>query len=59
MVLTHDADFLRMVSEKRIKHCGIIFVSQNKLSVGDTIRKIEFLAGVISASDMLNHIEFL
>ncbi len=48
-----------MVSEKRIKHCGIIFVSQNKLSVGDTIRKIEFLAGVISASDMLNHIEFL
>lgn len=59
VILTHDADFLRIVNEKRVSHSGIIFVSQNKLSVGEIIRKIEFLVSIISQQDMNNHIEFL
>ena len=59
VILTHDADFLRIIHEKRLSHSGIIFVSQNKLSVGEIIRKIEFLVSVLSQEDMENHVEFL
>ncbi len=59
VILTHDADFLRIINEKRLSHCGIMFVSQSKFSVGEIIRKIEFLASIISEEDMVNHIEFL
>ena len=59
VILTHDVDFLRIVNEKRMNHSGIIFVQQNKLSVGEIIRKIEFLVSIIAKEDMENHIEFL
>ncbi len=59
MILTHDADFLRIIHEKKLSHSGIIFVSQNKLSIGEIIRKIEFIASMITQEDMKNHIEFL
>lgn len=59
VILTHDVDFLRIVNEKRLSHSGIIFVSQNKLSIGDIIRKMEFLVSIISEEDIENHIEFL
>ena len=59
VILTHDTDFLRIVHERRICHSGIIFVPQNKLNVGETIRKIEFLVSIISEEDMENHVEFL
>ena len=58
-ILTHDADFLRIIQEKKLNHSGIIFVSQNKLSVGEIIRKIEFLVSILSEEDMENHVEFL
>jgi hypothetical protein len=58
-ILTHDADFLRIIHEKRLSHFGIIFASQNKLGVGEIIRKIEFLVSLLSAEDMENHVEFL
>ena len=59
VILTHDVDFLRIVHERKISHSGIIFVSQNKLSVGEIIRKIEFLVSMLSQEDMENHVEFL
>ena len=59
VILTHDIGFLRIVHEKRMNHAGIIFVSQNKLGVGEIIRKIEFLVSILSEEDMENHIEFL
>lgn len=59
VILTHDADFLRIIHEKGLSHCGIIFVSQGKLSVGEIIRKIEFLVSILTEEDMENHIEFL
>lgn len=59
VILTHDSDFLRIIHEKRLSHSGIVFVSQNKLSVGEIIRKIEFLVSILSEEDMENHVEFL
>lgn len=59
VILTHDVDFLRLIHERKISHSGIIFVSQNKLSVGEIIRKIEFLVSILSEEYMENHVEFL
>lgn len=59
VILTHDVDFLRLIHERKMSHSGIIFVSQNKLNVGEVIRKIEFLVSILSEEDMENHIEFL
>ncbi len=59
VILTHDTDFLRIIHEKILNHSGIIFVSQGKLSVGETIRKIEFLVSILTQEDMENHVEFL
>ena len=59
VLLTHDTDFLRIVHEKRVEHCGIIFVSQTKMSVGEIIRRIEHLVSILPFEDMKNHIEFL
>ena len=59
VILTHDADFLRIIHEKRMAHAGIIFVSQSRLNVGEIIRKIEFLVSVLSEEDMENNVEFL
>ena len=39
VILTHDTDFLRIVHERKLIHSGIIFASQNRLSVGEMIRK--------------------
>lgn len=58
VLLTHDVDFLKMVSEGRMKHNGILFVSQTK-EIGEIIRKIEFIVSILSLEDMINHIEFL
>lgn len=59
VILTHDTDFLRIIHEKKLSHSGIIFTFQHKLSVGEIIRKIEFLVSILSREDMENHIEFL
>lgn len=59
VILTHDTDFLRIVHERKISHSGVIFASQNKLSVGEIIRKVEFLVSILNEEDIENHVEFL
>src|SRR3990167_7164977 len=49
VVLTHDTDFLRAAHEHKLKHSGIIFVSQTKLNIGEIIRKVEYLMSLLSA----------
>lgn len=58
VVLTHDVDFLRIIHEGRINHKGILFVAQTK-EIGEIVRKIEYIASILSQEDMINHIEFL
>lgn len=57
VIFTQDTDFLRLAVNK--EHFGIIFSQKGKLSVGEIIRKIEFLASLLSKEGMKNHVEFI
>ncbi len=56
-IFTHDADFLRMAIDK--KHFGIIYVHQQKLSVGECIQKLKVIAETIYPQEIHNKIIFL
>jgi len=57
VIFTHDVGFLRMATEK--EHLGIIYVHQQKLSVGDCIRRLKTLVETRSPEEMCNKIKFL
>lgn len=56
-VFTHDVDFLRMASER--EHPGIIYVHQQKLDVGECIRRLKSIVESKSSEEMRNQIIFL
>ncbi|MFZ3090456.1 MAG: DUF5615 family PIN-like protein [Nitrospirota bacterium] len=57
VIVTHDADFLSLA--RNIEHKGIVFVHQQKYSIGDLIRNLKLLWDVAEQKDMQNHVEFL
>ncbi len=57
VIVTHDADFLSLA--KGHEHKGIVFVHQQKYSLGDLIRNLKLLWDVAEQKDMKNHVEFL
>ncbi len=57
VIVTHDDDFLSLAINKR--HSGIVYVHQQKYSVGDLIRYLKLLWDVVNSEEMKNHIEFL
>ncbi|MEF9426209.1 MAG: DUF5615 family PIN-like protein [Candidatus Mariimomonas ferrooxydans] len=57
VIITHDDDFLSLAIE--LKHKGIVFVHQQKYSIGDLIRNLKLLWDVVNQEDMKNHIEFI
>ncbi|MBI5180017.1 MAG: DUF5615 family PIN-like protein [Nitrospirae bacterium] len=61
-IFTHDSHFLD-IAKKTVKegsgHWGVIFVSMNKLSIGECIRRLALYADVLFAEEMKNQIEFL
>lgn len=57
VILTHDADFLRLALKRR--HSGIVFVHRQKYSVGDCIRQLKIFAETKSAHEMENQVFFL
>jgi predicted nuclease of predicted toxin-antitoxin system len=62
VIFTHDRHFLEIANEfskEGKSHYGMIFVSINKLSVGECIKRLALYAEVLSAEDMKNQIEFL
>ncbi len=62
VIFTHDRHFLEIENEfsKEGKSLhGMIFVSINKLSVGECIKRLALYAEVLSAEDLKNQIEFL
>jgi len=42
VIFTHDVDFLRVASEG--EHLGIIYVHQQKLGVGECIKRLKAIA---------------
>lgn len=59
VILTRDADFLRMAHGSGVQHNGIIFAHSKNTSFGQCIRGVELIANILTAEDMKNHIEFL
>lgn len=59
VIFTHDDDFLSIIARPDQEHYGVIYVHQQKLSVGECIRRLKTLAQTRSIMDMKDHIEFL
>jgi predicted nuclease of predicted toxin-antitoxin system len=57
VIVTHDDDFLSLAM--KLKHKGIVFVHQQKYSIGDLMRNLKLLWDIVDRRDMKNHIEFL
>jgi len=58
-IFTHDDDFLVMAAESGIEHCGIIYVHQQHLSIGESIRRLKAIVETNSLEEMHNHLLFL
>ena len=59
VLVTNDADFLRIVSNRNPDHWGIVYFEQDRYVIGDVIRKIEELVIILDQNDFKNRIEFL
>lgn len=56
VIVTKDADFLRLHNHH--EHAGIAFIPQ-AASVGEMIRDLMLIHQLMTAEEMLNHVEFL
>lgn len=59
IIFTHDDDFLSMATESGIEHCGIIYVHQQHLSIGECIRRLKGIIETMSPEEMHNRTLFL
>lgn len=57
VIFTHDVDFLRMVRHRH--HLGIIYVHQQKLTIGECIRRLKVMAETKSPAEVHGRIIFL
>jgi hypothetical protein len=58
VLCTYDTDYLRLHTEG-FSHCGIVFAVKSTTTIGDWIRSLELICGVLTAEEMKNHIEYL
>ena len=61
-IFTHDTDFLaiaRLRERGGKEHWGVIYARQGRLSVGECVRRLRELAGVLDAEELCNRVEFL
>ena len=57
VVFTQDADFLRLAAASP-DHAGIVYAPQGT-SIGDIVRGLVLIAGVLDAEDMAGQVEYL
>jgi len=57
LIITHDDDFLSLAAT--FEHAGIVYVHQQKYSIGELIRNLKLLWDELEQEDMKNHVEFL
>ncbi len=58
IIVTADRDFLVLASENR-KHKGIVFITDNRISVGELVRKLESLNIQVTETEMENKVKFV
>ncbi|MCP4428647.1 MAG: hypothetical protein GY803_29525 [Chloroflexi bacterium] len=62
VIFSHDDDFLRLAHQWILegrKHSGAIYVHQEKLSLGECVKRLEEIALLFEREDFFDHIEFL
>ena len=57
VTFTRDVDFIKIVQRKH--HLGIIYVRQQKLTVGECIKRLKTIAETKTKEEMRNQIIFL
>lgn len=57
VVCTYDDDFLRLASEGT-EHAGTMYANGEK-TLSDWVKGLELICGVLTAEEMLNHIEYI
>ncbi len=58
VLVTADTDFLMMAAQG-VEHAGIVFGTQDDLSIGDWVNGLELICTVYTPDDMRNHVEYL
>lgn len=58
VLITFDSDFLAL-HESGVSHAGIGGCPATKCGIGELIRMLLLLHGVVSADEMHNHVEYL
>src|SRR5262245_12717452 len=58
VVLTHDADFLRLQSEG-VPHAGIAFCHKDTLGIGEVIKRLVLIWEVYEPDEMTGRVEYL
>ncbi len=58
VIVTHDADFLRMDAAGAI-HAGIVYLRPEKRPVGEMIRLLVLVWELLGPGEMRGHVEYL
>jgi predicted nuclease of predicted toxin-antitoxin system len=58
VIFTQDADFLLLAAQTN-DHAGIAYCRKQARSIGQIIAWLELMHGVMTADDMLGHVEYL
>ncbi len=56
VLFTQDADFLQLAASH--DHVGVVYAPQGT-SIGDVVRGLVLIAGVLDAEDMVGQVEYL
>lgn len=62
VLFTYDTDFLKLAIkwiEEEKTHSGVIYSHQKDYGIGECIQRLKLLTTILTAEDMINHIEFL
>ena len=62
LLFTHDTDFLALAHQWRLQerlHWGVVYVHQEKLGLGECIRRLKDIVDIFTAEEFQNHIEYL
>lgn len=58
IIFTQDTDFLIMASEGH-SHPGIVYARKAHRSIGQIVRSLELIHGVLTVEEMVGHIEYI
>ena len=58
VLLTFDSDFLA-IHQTGVSHAGIVWCPATKYSIGELVRLLVLLHAVVTADEMVSHVEYL